>query len=274
MTTWDDLPNRFVDHVGAYQREVVNELLGKGYRMEMVWPDLNYADLDRMIFLMEKEMAPGRIAQAFADADGRVNDASLNEYLEGNEYLWRKPQPEPTRYHYPGAPREYVPIGAELEFLRDSEHPDSALMCVRYAAAINSGPPRWITGHLARGVLLDSQSAFTLHGRHAVSCELDRQINWKRQVKTRNRMAAELGWEPDSGTPCAVTQFSLFENGVLKAPECRNYTTFQLNAAGQVAEIIQISKVPDPSTCRLSGIQPGVVDSTGRQLPSRRKPRL
>ncbi len=243
------------------QRQAVNLLIGNGYEIRLAWPDLNFEALDRIIIMTEKEIDPGKVAEAYVDIEGRVNCVDPYLYLAEKDYWWKELTPVPLDPPYPEAPEDYALTGPDLEYVEQAGGTADALACVWLAAAINSGPPKWITRHLSESVRHEGDTCYSSEGREVVERMLVSEVNWKKLHKKPDTLAfAELGRAHNSGNPCVVILFSQTVNGIRIPPERRRYIELFMDESGMISEVRTISWDDDLDSCELTGIRPGLTD--------------
>ena len=259
VRTWDDMPDWIYRRVSDCQRKAVNLLLGDGYEIRQAWPDLNYEAFDRIIIMTEKEIETGKVAVTYVDVDGRVNCVDPYSYLAAEDYCWK--EPKPLDVPYPNAPEDYALTGPDLEFVERARNKAEALACVRFAAAINSGPPKWITRQLSENIRHEGDSCYASEGREAVERILISEVNWKRFHREKGRLLfAELGHAHKSGNPCVVLLFLQVVDGIRIPPERRRYMELFMDAFGMIGEVRTTSWDGDLQSCELTGIRPGLTE--------------
>lgn len=256
------MPEWIYRRVTDCQRQAVNLLIGDGYEIRLAWPDLHREALDRIIIMTEKEIEPGKVAVAFVLIDGLVNCIDPYLYLASEDYWWKDPEPAPLDAPYPNAPEDYLLTGADMEFVELAGNTPDALACVRLAAAINMGPPKWITRHLADGVTHEGDYCYASEGREAVERILIKEVNWKRFHSGKGRfLFAEVGRVPESGNPCVVVLFVDTVDGIRVPPVRRRYIELFVDESGKIGRIHTGSWEDDLAACELTGIRPGLTEA-------------
>jgi hypothetical protein len=260
MRTWDDIPGWIEEHVTDRQREVVNRMRRQGYDMGNVWPDLDYEALDRIIFCMERKPREGWIEQAFVDREAQVNGKELEVYLRdasGNVEEVKKDPP----VIYPNAPENYELSGVDTGFLREhSLRVQEALACLRLAAAINGGPPSWITRYFRDDVVCDGDTCYTEWGRAPAEKHLTREVNWKMGSYGGNRCCAELGHLHEDGRPCVVILWFEMAGGSLARPLRRRVYRLSVDEIAMIREVYCFSSEDGLQGCEMTGRRPALKD--------------
>lgn len=259
MRTWDDVPDWINKRVSDCQRQAVNLLIGDGYEITMAWPDLNFEALDRIVIMTEKEIGSGKVLVATVVVEGHVNGVDPYLYLTAKNYWRKKPTPASLDAPYPDAPEYYTLTGLDQVYVEHAENSADALACVWLAAAINSGPPKWISRHLSERVRHDGDSCYPSEGREAVERILLSEVNWKKfHKKPETQLFAELGRTHNSGHPCVVLLFSQTVDGIQIPPARRRYIELFRDESGMISEVRTNRWEDDLQSCELTGIRPGL----------------
>jgi hypothetical protein len=248
-------------HVTDRQREVVNRMRRQGYEMGNVWPDLDYEALDRIIFCMERKPREGWIEQAFVDRDAQVNGKELEAYLRGASDNVEKVKKDPPVI-YPDAPDNYELTPVDMVFLREhSGRVQEALACLRLAAAINGGPPWWITRYLCADVVYDGDACYTECGREPAEKHLTWEADWKMRNSGGNRCCAELGQLHKDGRPCVVILWFETADGSLARPLRRRLYRLSVDEIALIHEVYCFASEDGRQCCDLTGRRPALKDA-------------
>ena len=260
MRTWDDLPGKWAQHVTERQRQVVNALRKEGFVFGIVWPDLNYEAMDRIIFEMKKPIDDEHYARVYVDKEALVNGEEFEDFRSSGlcgDVVSTDRSPPPV---FPDAPADYELTPADSDYVRKSKRPQEALACMRFAAAVNGGPPWWVTGYLREDVVSDGDNCYTEWGRDAAIKCIEREVGWKLSDCGGNRMCAEIGELHDSRRPCVAVQWFERVGWGLALPERRRVFRFAVDGAGMIREIYCFASTQNLGCCDLTGRRPALKD--------------
>ena len=259
MRAWDDLRGEWAKHVTERQRQVVNALRKDGFIFGEVWPDLNYEALDRIIFEMKKPIDDERCVRVYVDKEALINGVELKDFSSdrcGDVVSIDRSPP----LVFPDAPADYELTPVDSDFVRKSKSPHEALACIRFAAAVNGGPPWWITGYLCDDVVCDGDNCYTEWGCDAAIKQIEREVGWKLSYNAGNRMCAEIGELHEDGRACVLIQWFELVDGALALPQRRRVYRFSVDGAGMIREIFRFASTENLGCCDLTGRRPALKD--------------
>ena len=235
----------------------MNALRKEGFVFGLVWPDLNYEAMDRIIFEMKKPIDDESFAQVFVRKDGMIDGVDLEAFLRLPSCSIGKVRRDPPVV-FPDAPPDYEITAVDLDFIRSSNRPQEALACIRFAAAVNGGPPWWITKYLLDGVVYDGDNCYTEWGRDAATEHITDEVGWKLLPNAGNKMCAEIGQLHDDGRPCVVIQWFELVGSAFALPERRRVYRFSVDGFGMISEVYVYASEENLACCDLTGRRPAL----------------
>lgn len=254
ICTWDDICPQWMRCIGERQRRGVHELQRQGYSIGAIVPIFNYPDLDHLSICMVRLLPGDRVREVSVRPDGhacvRYEDARI------------MPPPVPD---YPPAPADYPLCADDTGFLaRFAGHPD-ALACVRFAAAVNGGPPSWITRHLHPDAVAEVEGSYTSEGSERVAIILEQQCEWKLYPPPGFRVCAELGFFRDECQPGVALLVLERRARGWKQPVRRNLWRFRTGKGGAICLVEVVHNRQELGVLTLTGIRPGLKNRRPRE---------
>ena len=153
----------------------------------------------------------------------------------------------------------YTPSSDEQRWIGASRDPVQAGLCAQFAAGFNRLDFGFIGDLLADECTYGSQAVLEdLEGKEAVAHYLSGKLDTLRRSGTGVLVRAELAQESMQGNPC----IALYQrNSAYGKPGLGNligYMTIDRNVEGKVAGCFTVTGAPHPTTCRRSGLFPGL----------------
>ncbi len=153
----------------------------------------------------------------------------------------------------------YEATGAEQDWIRGSVDPEGARACVQLAAGINLKDALLITDLLSDDCTYEAQDQYgKLRGRGPVGEHFAVVMENIRRAGPAREARAELAVEPAYGGPCVLVHQRDSACGRPGLGRSVGYFTVHELKEGRASVLFKVTAVPNPLTCRRSGIFPGL----------------
>lgn len=257
FTTWDDMAPSCSEQISDEQRATVHRLQRQGFGISYAWPDFDYPDLDHIVVHMVRLLPRGRAREVYILRDGSIHGPADDLRIVSAPVTKRPPAPENHRIDGPDA--SYL-----VQFADDQD----ALACLRFAAAVNGGPPSWITRYLAPDVVVEAEWHYTLEGPEQAMPLLEEVIDWKLNDKRGgNRACAEVGVFPSERRPGVALLFFERARRGWKASVRRSVWQFFTEGTPFIRRIEVAYSSAELSALHLTGHRPALANP----LPAEKK---
>ena len=170
----------------------------------------------------------------------------------------------------------YEETAEEREWVRRSADPEAARACAQVAAGINRKDALLITALLADDCTYESQDQYgKLRGRGPVGEHFAVVMENIRRAGPAREARAELAVEPACGGPAVLVHQRDSAYGRPGLGRIVGYLTVHELKEGRVGALFKVTAVPNPLTCRRSGLFPGLApeevraakEYSGERLP-------
>lgn len=153
----------------------------------------------------------------------------------------------------------YAKTAGEKRWISASADPEAAGACCRIAAGVNTKDPLLIIDVLSEDCTYESQSHYgKLRGRGPVGEHFAVVLENIRRAGPAREAKAELAVEPAGGGPCVLIhqRDSAYGRPGLGRPN--GYFTVHDLRDGRAGTLFKVTAVPNPWSCRRSGLFPGL----------------
>jgi hypothetical protein len=152
----------------------------------------------------------------------------------------------------------YALTEQEQQWVQSQSDSDQAMLCLQFAAGINHLNYSWIEPLLGDHTTYGSQTIWEELEGDKLREYWEGKLETLRRSGDKIRATIELAHESMHDDPCILIYQRKSDLGNPGLGDMVGYTTIESDGQGQIAKMFAVSAVPAPSSCKRTGIFPGI----------------